>query len=121
MTAQPQVTGDQRKILRLVLEFFQSNSQWPTYRWLNQVAFVQLGLEFDPIYESMPSGFILPDPRRRVIAVLPPDNPIKLTLRALVPLGEVDAINVFHDGAVRDPDHTESECFDGSGVLDASG
>jgi hypothetical protein len=90
-----QLTDDQRKVLGVVLESFQSNTQWPTYRWLNQIVFVQLGLEFDPLYESMPSGFVLPNPQRRVIAVLPPDNPIKLTLRALVALGEVDAINVF--------------------------
>jgi hypothetical protein len=90
-----QLTDDQRKVLGVVLESFQSNTQWPTYRWLNQIVFVQLGLEFDPLYESMPSGFVLPNPQRRVIAVLPPDNPIKLTLRALVALGEGDAINVF--------------------------
>ena len=89
MSYQPQLTDDHLKVLRVVLESFQSNRQWPTYRWLNQIVFVQFGLEFDPLYESMPSGFVLPDPQRRVIAVLPPENPIKLTLRALVALGEV--------------------------------
>jgi hypothetical protein len=43
----------------------------------------------------MPSGLVLPDPQRHVIAILPPENPIKLTLQALVALGEVDAIDVF--------------------------
>lgn len=90
-----QLTADQQNVLRVVLQSFQSNRQWPTYRWLNQIVFVQFGPDFDPVYESMPSGLILPDPQRRVIAVLPPENPIKLTLRALVALGEEEAINVF--------------------------
>ena len=83
--------------MRVVLESFRSNRQWPTYRWLNQIVFVQLGLEFDPLYDSMPPGLVLPDPNRRFITVLPPENAIKLTLRAFVALGEVNAINVFLD------------------------
>lgn len=95
MSVPSQLTDDQRKVLHVVLESFRANRQWPAYRWLNQIVFVQLGLEFDPLYESMPSGFLLPDPQRKIIAALPPDNPIKLTLRGLVALDEVDAINVF--------------------------
>jgi len=101
MNDERELNDGQRKVLRLVLEFVQSNIQWPSYRWLNQVAFVQLGLEFDPLYESMPSGFVLPDPQRRAVMVLPPDNPISVTLRAVVILGEDDAINVFL-GTVRE-------------------
>lgn len=95
MSSPLELTDDHQKILRVVLESFRSNRQWPTYRWLNQIVFIQLGLEFDPLYESMPSGLVLPDPQRRLVNVLPPDNPVALTLRALAALGEKDAIGIF--------------------------
>jgi predicted nucleotide-binding protein len=81
--------------LELLFEFFEANSEWPTYRWLNQIAFVQHGIEFDAVYEQLPPGLVLPDPHRRITPVLPPENPISLTLAGLAALGRSAEIDVF--------------------------
>lgn len=88
------ITDDQRKLLRLVYDFFGSNRQWPTRRWLNQVAFVQYALEFDELYAGLPSGMVLPDPHTARISP-GPDNPISLALRGLIALDETDDLNVL--------------------------
>lgn len=89
------LSDGQRKLLLLILDSFRSNQRWPTYRWLNQIAFVEYDLEFDAIYEALPRRVVLPDPARRATAIWRPEDEVSLTLRGLALLGEQADLDAF--------------------------
>jgi len=78
------LTDDQRQVLRIIFEFFRAQRQWPNYRWLNQFVFVQDNLELDPIINTMPPGYVLPEPSVQAGGLR--DSTVSLTLRAMVTL-----------------------------------
>ena len=87
------LTEDQIQILRIIFEFFREQRQWPNYRWLNQLAFVQHGLELEPILSTMPPGHVLPEPSFQPGGLR--DNTVSLTLRALVTLAADRELDLF--------------------------
>ena len=92
MTEQtPQLTGDQRQVLTIILEFFLENRRWPTYRWLDQIAYVEHTLEFESVYAGLPPGLVLPpaDPLRGGPR---PEGTLSLTLSAIIALEATDLL-----------------------------
>jgi hypothetical protein len=89
------LNDEQRKIMLLVLDSFRSNPTWPTYRWLNQIAFVEHDLEFDSVYKTLPPRAVLPDPARRINTIWRPEDEVSLTLNGLVLLREQAELDAF--------------------------
>jgi predicted nucleotide-binding protein len=90
----PQLTDVQRQVLALILAFFLENRRWPTYQWLDQVAYIQSSIEFEPVYVHLPPGLVLPpaDPSRGGAR---PDGTLSLTLTAVIALGREDLLAPF--------------------------
>ena len=91
----PPLSGNQRRLLRLIRDSFVVTQRWPSYRWLNQIAFVEHGIEdFDREYAALPSGMALPEANPMFAGTLS-DNPISLTLEGLVALNETRDLAIF--------------------------
>lgn len=84
---QPELTDDQRQILLIVLNFYRENQSWPKYRWLNQFAFVQLELDFDGVFATIPPGHVLSEPVSWQSRPVTADTAISLTLRGVASVG----------------------------------
>src|ERR1700739_2243043 len=82
-----ELDDDQQQVLLIALNYFQANHSWPTYRWLNQFSFVQLNLDLDHVFASMPAGYMLPEPVSWQGRPLPADTKISLTLRGVLSVG----------------------------------
>jgi hypothetical protein len=67
---------DQRRLLELVLGFFPANLAWPTYRWLNQLLYVEYKLGLDELFAGMPAGLLLPEAGSRGGAAPRPDGEV---------------------------------------------
>ena len=94
---QLELTDDQRQILLLVLNFFRENRSWPSYRWLNQFAFVQLELDFDEVFATIPPGHVLPEPVSWQSRPVTADTAISLTLRGVASVGAEHELKLFLD------------------------
>jgi hypothetical protein len=98
--AEPELTEDQQQVLRIVINYFRANHSWPTYRWLNQFTFVQLGLDLDDVFESIPPGYILPEPVSWQGRTLTADTNIALTLRGAVSVNAEREVQMFLDALI---------------------
>ncbi len=94
LESQPQLSEDQRRVLELVLAFFHQHLRWPTYRWLNQLLYVEYRRDFDELFTSMPPGLMLPDVSSRAMVGARPEGEVSLTLRGLARLGAEHDLDV---------------------------
>ena len=94
LESQPQLAEDQRRVLDLVLTFFHQHLRWPTYRWLNQLLYVEYKRDFDELFTSMPPGLMLPDASSRARVGARPEGEVSLTLRGLACLGAEHDLDV---------------------------
>ena len=94
---QSELTDDQRQILLIVLNFYRENRTWPSYRWLNQFAFVQLEMDFDEVFATIPSGHVLPEPVSWQSRPLSADTDVSLTLRGVASVGAEHELKLFLD------------------------
>jgi predicted nucleotide-binding protein len=95
--SQQELTDDQRQILLIVLNFYRENQSWPKYRWLNQFAFVQLELDFDEVFATIPPGHVLPEPVSWQSRPVTADTAISLTLRGVASVGAEHELKLFLD------------------------
>lgn len=95
--SQQELTDDQRQILLIVLNFYRENRSWPSYRWLNQFAFVQLELNFDEVFATIPPGHVLPEPMSWQSRPVTADTAISLTLRGVASVGAEHELKLFLD------------------------
>jgi hypothetical protein len=84
----PALNEDQRRILELVLTFFRENRRWPTYRWLNQLLYVEYKRDFDEMFATMPPRLLLPEAASLARVGSSPEGKVSLTLRGLACLGD---------------------------------
>lgn len=83
----PELNEDQRRVLELVLTFFRENLRWPTYRWLNQLLYVEYERDFDELFASMPPRLLLPEAASLARVGSSPEGKVSLTLCGLACLG----------------------------------
>lgn len=98
--SEPELTGDQRQILLIVINYFRANQSWPTYRWLNQFTFVQLNLDLDDVFATIPPGFVLPEPVSWQARTPSADADVSLTLRGVASVGAEREVQLFLDTLV---------------------
>lgn len=90
-----ELSADQHRILSLILSFFNEHRRWPTYRWLNQLVFVESGLNLDEILEGIPVGHVLPEPTSARTVGFRAEAEISLTLRGVHSLEAEHELDVF--------------------------
>ncbi len=98
--SEPELTSDQHQILLIVINYFRANHSWPTYRWLNQFTFVQLNLDLDNVFATIPPGFVLPEPVSWHARTPSADADVSLTLRGVASVGADREIQLFLDTLV---------------------
>jgi predicted nucleotide-binding protein len=94
LESQPQLGEAQHRVLELVLAFFHQHLRWPTYRWLNQLLYVEYKHDLDELFTSMPPGLLLPDASSRARVGTRPEGEVSLTLRGLACVGAEHDLDV---------------------------